>query len=158
MWGAGGSWGIPHGVGVCRARSRGVFRLRGKRKDIRGGLSRRIRTAWYMEGEVKVTCRVGRRVARGRSRTAWVFAGCGRGVLERGGAEGGVAHGGEVKVSRRAGFAAKVFRHTDGATGRSPGTGRGGEGVDGRMDGAGAWMRCKGGHRRRLRETVPNFV
>ena len=51
---------IPHGVGVCRARSRGVFRLRGKRKDIRGGLSRRIRTAWYMEGEVKVTCRVGR--------------------------------------------------------------------------------------------------
>ena len=90
-------------------------------------------------GEGDLPC--GARVARGGFRTAWVFAGRGRGVLERGGAEGGVARGGEVKVSRRAGFAAKVFRHTDGTTGQSPGTGRDGEGLDGRMDGAGAWMR-----------------
>ena len=152
----------------------GAFALmRGGRKDICSALSRG-RGIWGERGEGIPS--------RGAAGFVWKdsarrgrLQGAVVGVFERGRAEGGVARGVEVKVSRRAGFAAKVFRHTDGTTGRSPGTGRDGEGLDGRMDGAGAWMRCKGGHRRRLRrmaalwgdvpcpmgegrETIPNFV
>ena len=53
--------------------------LRGKREDIWGDPSRRIRAAWFMEGEQRQLAARGGGVCEEGFRTAWAFAGRGRG-------------------------------------------------------------------------------
>ena len=61
--------------------------LRGKREDIWGDPSRRIRAAWFMEGEQRQLAARGGGVCEEGFRTAWAFAGRGRGGLREAGVE-----------------------------------------------------------------------
>ena len=154
--GPGGGMGERRRYPVARG---GGGCLRGKREDIWGDPSRRIRAAWFMEGEQRQLA------VRGGGWLVGDFARLGRlqgavvGVLERGGAEGGVARGGEERypVARGGWVCVEGFRTAWVLAGRGRGVLERG-GAEMSKCGGSLQTRCVRPHERRAQRYMQRFV